>query len=341
MRVLVIGGAGFIGSHFCAKLVTRGIETTAMDAFRFNVHAQGNPEIAAELRFRKVALLSGVHVLHASLGKDALRSIVEKINPDCIIHLAGTALVGEVERYPDLATADIYDSTLNILDTIRKLDIVKRFVFVSSSMVYGDFLSDGLSEISPTKPKSHYGMLKLRSEIATREYLAGTNVETVIVRPSGVYGPGDIHGRVVKVFCDNALQGKQLFINESNDNRIDFTWVGDLVDGLFEACVSAKAAGETFNMTFGHARHLMELIDCVRVHVPSLTFSTRSEDGFMRPRRGSLSIDKARQLLGYSPKVPLESGVSQYIAHRRRMLNMRSNRSVVFRTEYEPFPLTR
>lgn len=315
MSVLVVGGAGFIGAQLCASLVQRGLRTIALDAFRKDAWPAHDPACAASLQFRS-QLLADTHVIRADvLDAEALRTLFERLQPTTVIHLAGQAVVSAVARNPVKGLDDILKTTANVLDAVRSTASVKRLVYVSSSMVYGNFEHDGVDEEAPTRPVSFYGSLKLASEVLVRSSLAGTGIEHVIARPMGVYGPGEVQRRVIQVFCENGLAGLPVTFNGDPYNRIDFTYVEDLVDGLVRCCLEPRASDETFNLAFGKARSLVTVLEIIRAHIPDIEVAVAIGPGSGEPRRGTLSIEKAQRLLGFQPQIDLELGLQQYVHH--------------------------
>jgi nucleoside-diphosphate-sugar epimerase len=249
------------------------------------------------------------------LEKAALRDVLARVQPDCIIHLAGLAIVSAAERNLEAAKADILQSTINLFEGVRLSTHCRRVLHVSSSMVYGHIAGGTVDEDAPLVPMNVYGALKLAAEVVARTHLAATRVESVIVRPSAVYGPGEVSRRVVQTFCESALAGLPVTIKGSASELIDFTYVDDLCDGLYRAATVPAAAGETFNMTAGRPHSLTDLVGCIRHHVPKLQFNISEPRDAFRPKRGALDIGKARRLLGYAPASTLETGIARYIGH--------------------------
>jgi len=313
VRILVTGGAGFIGSNLCSMLSARGITTTAIDAFR--PHGAVGARAAETLRYRREVLLARTHLIEVDmLDKALLRDVLVELQPDCIIHLAGLAIVSAAESNRDAAAADILQSTINLFEAVRLSPHCARVVHISSSMVYGHFAGAIVGEDARLAPVNIYGELKLAAEVVARTYLAATSVESVIVRPSAVYGPGEVSRRVVQTFCESALLGSPITIKGGNSELLDFTYVGDLCHGLHLAATVPAAAGETFNMTGGQPHSLTDLVSCIRRHFPEMESYSEQRDAF-RPKRGALDIGKARRLLGYAPTTKLASGIAHYIAH--------------------------
>lgn len=248
---------------------------------------------------------------------ESLRSIFAEINPELVYFLSALPIVGLVETQVSEAGEIMIQGLTNALKESRKAASLRRFIYVSSSMVYGDFALDPVPEQAGKEPVNIYGLLKLAGEVLVRAYLRTSSVEFAIVRPSGVYGPGDPHGRVVQKFCAAALGDGNLEVVNAEDTFIDFTWVGDLVDGLVRAGTAPGAAGETFNLTRGKARSLKDLVSIIVKASPDVRIVSRRKLDQLRPRRGTLDIAKARALLDYEPAIDLEAGVAMYLEHMR------------------------
>ncbi|MCE4225037.1 NAD(P)-dependent oxidoreductase [Methylobacterium sp. C25] len=319
MRILVTGGAGLIGAHLVSKIIAAGHEAIAFDSFQFSHFAPMNSFEAEALAYRFDVLLAGATTLRGSTtSKRELAGVLSDHSPDCVIHLAATPLVTMATSHPEEAKLSIFDGTINLLELLRQKTSVKRFVYISSSMVYGDFTQDPMPETGPTRPVNIYGALKLAGEVATASYLRNSPIEPVVVRPSAVYGPTDVNRRVVQLFCENALLNRPLRVKSSRDTVMDFSFVQDVADGLLLAATQPGAAGRTFNITRGEGRSLDELAEAVQAYAGRRVQIER-EPSFDtdRPRRGSLDISQAREFLGYSPKFGLEQGVANYLRHLR------------------------
>ena len=318
MKFALTGGAGLIGSSLTRRLLDAGHDVLILDDFSYSYRAQPSPFIVGDIETRQGFLMDGARIQRCSiLEKAKLRGLLEDFAPDCVVHLAAIPLVAVATQHVESAASSLSEGLINTLEIMRDLPDVSRFVFASSSMVYGNFLVDPMPEDGPKAPLNIYGGLKLAGEVLTRAYLAPTKIEPVIVRPSSVYGPTDQHRRVVQKFCENALDGLPVKVSGANDHFMDFTYVDDIAQGFYLAATHADAAFEDFNMTYGRARYLSELVEVIRQIEPNLKTSSDPIDDADRPKRGSLSIDKARRLLGYHPTWPIERGIPQYLDHIR------------------------
>ena len=313
-RILVTGGAGFIGSHLCARLSGEGHEVQALDNFTFNYEPRFPRNFSDDIAYRmEVLLAKGTLVQCCLTEKRRLEQAVTAFAPERIVHLAAVPLVAYATRHEEFAARVMAEGLLNLLEIVRESGTLERFVFVSSSMVYGDFTRDPMPEDVELDPVNTYGGLKLAGEVLAKSYLRRTPVEVAIVRPSCVYGPADVHSRVVRKFCEAALAGEPIQLNAVNDHVMDFTHVEDAAAGLALAALHPAAAGETFNITYGKGRHLSELADILASYAPEIVRNDDPIEDGDRPRRGSLYIEKARDLLGYAPRIDLAAGIASYL----------------------------
>ncbi|MEK6816145.1 MAG: NAD-dependent epimerase/dehydratase family protein, partial [Nanoarchaeota archaeon] len=241
---------------------------------------------------------------------------LDELQPELILHLAGVPLANVAVVDANIAIDNILIGTLNMLNVIKDKKYVKRFVYTSSSMTYGNFVKIPADESHPQNPLCNYGTTKLAGEVLVRGFSNRYGFEHVVIRPSAVYGPGDTNNRVVQIFVENALRGMPLTVEGSSDSRLDFSYVEDVADGFCLALLNPNAKNETFNLTNGQGRTLQELVDIIKVHVPEVKILQAPPLPF-RPLRGALDISKAKKLLGYNPKHSLELGIDKYIQHLR------------------------
>ncbi len=205
----------------------------------------------------------------------------------------------------------------NALDYAR--DDAEHFIYFSSSMVYGNFLTPEVSEDHPLDPIGIYGALKLAGEKIVIAYEQVFDLPYTIIRPSALYGPGCVSRRVGQIFIESALVGDTLRVDGEGDERIDFSYIDDVVDGIVRTIADPAARNETFNITTGASRSLAELIEIVQEHFPEVEVEYVERDA-LRPFRGTLTIDKARELIGYEPQVTLEEGLDRYVAWYRELV---------------------
>jgi nucleoside-diphosphate-sugar epimerase len=185
-------------------------------------------------------------------------------------------------------------------------------------MVYGDFKSPEVDEDAhPKDPKDVYGAFKLAGETIVRAYERNYGIDAVICRPSAVYGPFDSNARVIRKFIRNAMEGKAMTMDGDGSMKLDFTYVEDCAEAIALTATHPTARGLTFNVTRGEGRSLKELAEIVQTHFPGTPIEYRPKPAFM-PMRGTLSIKRAREMIGYTSKIPLEEGVRRYVEHLKK-----------------------
>lgn len=319
--IALIGGAGFIGHHLALELAQRGADVHVIDGLEVNhlvYYAslgpnEPNRELYLKILLERLSLLNEAGIpMHRVDARDyhALSHTLGQIKPETIVMLAAVAHANRSNKDP-FSTFDHSLRTLeNALDYTRSgLD---HFVFFSSSMVYGNFLTPEVDETHPLDPIGIYGALKVAGERLVIGYNQVFEVPYTIIRPSALYGPGCVSRRVSQAFIESALVGSNLRVDGEGDEKVDFSWVGDVVNGAILAMENLNARNEIFNITAGKGRTLRDLVTLVQQHFPDIEVEYVERDK-LRPYRGTLSIEKARRRIGYEPQVELEEGLAKYV----------------------------
>ena len=314
MKIFITGGAGFIGAVLAKKLVDLGDEVVVYDSF-VNFISPFKSHYSDYVKHRFIGYEDKVKFIRGDIrNKDRLLHALMDQKPDVVVQLAALPIATTSDDLTEEATEINLNGTINILEAIKHKASVKRFIYTSSSMIYGDFEYIPADEKHSTKPKGVYGATKLSGEILTKAFCKMYDKEFVIIRPSAVYGPTDANRRVSQIFVENALAGKPLILHNGGESRLDFTYIEDIADGFLLAIKKPEAANQIFNITRGEGRSLKELAEILKKHIPGLVieFGEVKQDE-KRPERGALGIQKARDLLGYSPKYSLEEGIAKYV----------------------------
>ena len=316
-KVFITGGAGFVGSRVAYQFLDQNYEVYIYDTFKQYLipdPTENPPNLLIRLAdiFDQIELVQG-----DTLNKDFLRRTLTKIKPDIIVHMAALPLAVVAIEQTEEAFNSILDSTINILEIIRDFDHECRLIYTSSSMVYGDFESDLVSEVSPTKPKDIYGSFKLCGEIIVEGYRQRHGIDTAIVRPSAVYGPYDGNQRVLYKFITKAINGEPITIDGDGSMKLDFTFVDDAAYGFYLVSTHKNASGHIFNITRGKAEKLIDVVDILKKYFPNLEIIHRDAPAYM-PNRGTLDITKAKKILGYQPRFNLDAGLKTYIEHLKK-----------------------
>lgn len=333
-RVVLIGGAGFIGHNLALALAQQGAEVDVIDSLQVNNLAWlassppdlVNRELYLEIVHQRLNLLRDVGVetiIQDARDYQALSRLLGSIKPQVIIQLAAVSHAGRSNKDP-FSTFDHSLRTLeNALDSAR--GNIEHFIFLSSSMVYGDFLTEEVVEEHPLNPMGIYGALKLAGEKLVIAYNQVFDLSYTIIRPSALYGPRCVSRRVGQVFIENAMSGGKLRIEGDGQERLDFTYIDDLVQGICLTIQHPNARNQIFNLTYGKSRSILELADIVREHFPDVPVEHIARDKLM-PIRGTLNVDKAKQLIGYNPSNPIEVGIPKYIQWYRDLYNSQSHK---------------
>jgi len=320
-RVLLVGGAGFIGHHLALRLKQQGSDVAVYDGLQVNnlgyltsvYHSAPNAPIYIDFINERLELLHRQNikiVVGDARDYHAVSRAVSEYRPTAIVHLAAVAHANRSNKDP-FSTFDHSLRTLeNVLDANRGMNA--RFIYLSSSMVYGDFHGSAAKEDQQCSPLGIYGSLKLAGELMVKSYNQVFGCEFVIIRPSALYGERCVSRRVGQAFIESAFTTGQLTVNGDGTDALDFTYIDDLVSGLLLAISEQRATGEIFNLTYGAARSINDLASIVKSYFPTVTVTYQPKDALM-PERGTLSIDKAKSILGYAPKFSIEDGFRRYV----------------------------
>ncbi len=313
-KVLVTGGAGLIGSFVVRKLIELGHQPIVFDSFtQYISPLKSNYQKYLKLRFKDIEN-SVIIERGTTVDREDLVNVINKYKPSKVIHLAALPIADEAEKHIEEAIKSIGIGTANILSVIKDCGFVDRFVYISSSTVYGDFLYEPAPEDHPLNPIQRYSLVKLFGEHLTKVAGLRDNIEYVIIRPSAVYGPTDINRRVIQIFVENALTNKPITLFNNGEEKLDFTFVEDAAEGIVLATFEPKAKNQIFNITNGEAKSLKDITDILRNYFPDLKIELTSKDAvYQRPKRGALDISKARKLLGFNPKYNIEKGLKKYL----------------------------
>lgn len=323
-NILITGGLGFIGSTLAKKLIDKGIAKKCILVDNFGGYINPSHSNFFDYRKKRIEGLKKKKFIIERVDTNnfkALYNIIKKYKPEIIYHTAALPLAKLKNVNADEARKGSVDSTVNLIDAIKMEKInkrkIKKFIYISSSMIYGDFKKKSVKEDDNKNPKDAYGIMKYAGEIITRGLCNLYEIPFSIVRPSAVYGPTDMNRRVSQIFIEAALKDKQIYV-EGSSEKLDFTYVDDLVEGLILVAIKSNANGETFNITYGKGRKLIDFVHILKRYYPNLKFKIKPKDK-SKPSRGTLSIQKAKKLLNYKPKVNIELGIKKYLNYLKNI----------------------
>ena len=307
MRILVIGGMGFIGHNVVSQLEDLGHDVEIIDSLT-NYGIIPEDELSRLIDERSSQLSATCHLHDIPSKGHGIDTLFRTFKPEIVIHLASMPNQKIASSNPELSAKTMTEGLVNICEKSCQHK-VKRFVYISSSMVYGNF-SDGIREDANCSPAGLYGILKLAGERIVEDYSRRGSIEHVIIRPSAVYGPRDIVDRVVSKFLRTAMLDQVLIVNGS-DECLDFSYVDDVASGIVGASLSDATTGKTYNITRGRSRSLLEAAElAVRIAGKGRIEIKDRDKNF--PKRGSLNIDAAHIDFGFKPKIDIEQGFQLY-----------------------------
>jgi len=305
MKILVSGGLGFIGHEVVRYLA--GHDILVIDSMT-NYDFIPQEQMLKLFQLRTGSNLNQVPTRNIDIrDRQAVNEAVINFQPDVVIHLASFPRQKVVLQNPSVASEVMSTGLINLLEASK--GVASKFVYISSSMVYGDF-DDMVTEEHECNPRGQYAIMKYMGEKLVEDY--SKYFDYTIVRPSAVYGHNDVEDRVLSKFVLNVLRGKPIQVRGASE-ILDFTYVTDTAQGIalvaLEECkhtiynitrcqkepVTLKQAAETVIELLG--RGDIELED------RDLNF----------PSRGRLDISRAQQDLGYHPTVDFADGCKQYV----------------------------
>ncbi len=307
MKILVTGGKGFIGSKIVEMLCTDHNVVVVDNEDTYGIMTKNELNNLFKWRTRnwdskKVRFIPG-DILDRGICLKAFSH-----RPDVVIHLATYPRAKIVDNDPIIGIPKVINTTTNLLWHSSKFG-VKKFVYISSSMVYGDF-KDGTKEDGKTKPKNIYGEAKLTGERMVKLISKRDGLNYAIIRPSGVYGPGDMPDRVVSKFFEKAMKNETITLHNGN-NKVDFTYRKDAATGIVQAALS-QVSNVSFNITTGNATSLRTLAEKIVEITGSESDIEDIGNHELYPLRGTLDISRAKDLLNYEPQFTLEEGLKSY-----------------------------
>ncbi|MEW6570649.1 MAG: dTDP-glucose 4,6-dehydratase [Nitrospirota bacterium] len=303
MKILVTGGAGFIGSEFVRQGVKRGYDITVVDKLSY----AGDLE-----RIKDVAGKSTFYITDIK-DREALGKIFEKDKPRVVVHWAAES---HVDR--SIADASPFMET-NVLGTQVLLDVAKeneveRFINISTDEVYGELHEDGqFLETSPLNPNSPYSVSKASADMLGRAYYRTYALPVITVRPSNNYGPWQYPEKLIPVIIMRALYDEKIPVYGKGQNVREWIFVSDCADAVFEILEKGKA-GEIYNVGSGEEKRNIDVVKTV------LKFLKKPEKliEFVEDRPGhdyrySLNSDKIKEQIGWKKRTIFEGGIEKTV----------------------------
>jgi UDP-glucuronate 4-epimerase len=317
-KILLTGGAGFIGSHLAERLLTSGHELTIVDELNDFYSPEIKRRNLAEVRAR-----GAFDFVEADIGDLArLKDLFERQRPETLIHLAARAGVRPSLEQPLLYERTNILGTLNLLELARQF-AVSKFIFGSSSSVYGSTSQLPFSEDEANpNPISPYGVTKLAGEKLCYCYSRLYPLAAICLRFFTVYGPRQRPDLAIHKFARLINEGREVPRFGDGNSLRDYTYVDDVVDGIL-ATLHLETRFEVFNLGNSHPVSLTQMIQMLEEKLGKRARVTAhtAQPGDMPFTHADLS--KARRLLGYAPKVPFSEGLSRFVSWFRGTTDLR------------------
>ena len=315
MNVLVVGALGLIGAATVKHLREQNVNVVAVDSQPGEIWTSGWKRRAESLRLKTVLdSCLEMHRFDPGLEFSRLRALLEKHKPEAILNIGGNSLASEFSNRGNLLGETM--TRLNQALVVEAESLRLKYVYVSSSMVYGDFTADPQPEDGfDLRPKDPYGALKLGCE-SLIQAISHQNPEFnyAIVRPSAVYGALDTNERILVKILHKHAERAPLFIRDASE-RLDFTHVDDLARMLGQVVSEGDLIRDTYNVTNGEAVSLAEALDVFQDVLDSqFEFSQQIEEDVVRPVRGSLDMTKFDRRFGGHPSRTIDNGIRDLIS---------------------------
>jgi UDP-glucuronate 4-epimerase len=307
--ILITGGAGFIGSHLCERLIKEGYKVVCLDNFNDFYNPRLKKDNIKELeRNPNFSLVEG-----DILDNELLEKIFSENQISKVVHLAAIPGVRQSIRYPKNYIEVNIKGTVNLLEAAKKYEI-SSFIFGSSSTVYGQNsqvpFSEKEKELNPIAP---YGTSKLAAEIFCQTYHELYKIPITILRYFAVYGSRQRPELAIHKFTRLIKQGKSIPRYGSGGSARDYTYIDDIIDGTISA-IKTKFDFEIFNLGNSNPVKLKELIEGLS---KKLDIKPKIEE--MPDQLGDLpityaDISKSKKLLNWEPKISLEEGIKRFLS---------------------------
>ena len=318
-NILVTGGAGFIGSHLVDSLLAEGgRHVTVVD----DLNDFYSPEIKKS-NLESARQSSDFEFFELDIrDADKLRELFDRLNFDCIVHLAARAGVRPSLCHPKLYAETNIDGTLNLLELARDFEI-KQFVFGSSSSVYGINSKVPFSENDRIhQPISPYASTKAAGELLCHTYSHLFDIRTVCLRFFTVYGARQRPDLAIHKFSRLMSEGKPIQIFGDGMTRRDYTYIEDIIQGVRASIDYDGSMHEVFNLGESETTELRRLVELIEENLGIKAIIDRQP---MQPGDVPVTfadISKSKRLLGYSPTTRIEEGIPKFVEWFRGSANL-------------------
>jgi UDP-glucose 4-epimerase len=303
LKIVVTGGAGFLGSHLVDKLIREGEEIIVID----NLFRGQTENIEQHIPNKKFTLLND-EIQNKTKINDALHLA------DAVIHFASISSVFRSIVEPEIVNTINVTGTLNMLNLCIKEE-VQCFIFASSAAVYGGDRNRPLQENDSLHPLSPFAASKIAGEAYCKAYSETYGLNTIILRFMNIYGPRitKVYRRVCSKFAEATIRNEPLVIAGDGKQTRDFTYVTDAINAILLALNKKDIKGETFNIGTGKPTTINQLANLYK----KISVNSKQEIKHINAKKGDLiysyaDITKAKKKIGYNPKIDVETGIPKY-----------------------------
>lgn len=330
-KILIVGGAGFIGHNLAIFLKKKNFDVFCIDNLKVNnfiyvkksINDRFKKKLYLHFLQERIKLLkkNKIKLIKADAkNKNIISNIIKSIKPNFLIHLAAVSHDNRSNQNPQEAFENSFITLFNSLEAIKNNKEI-HFIYFSSSMVYGTFKKKTVSEKENCNPIGIYASLKYSAERLVKSYSNVFSNNYTIVRPSALYGERCISNRVIQVFLEKAFQGSEIIIKGNGSEKLDFTYIKDLCHGILQIIRNKnKSINRTFNLTFGKSRSIHTLKKLLLKKFKKQKFKYQSWDKLVA-KRGTLSINFAKNNINYRPIYNLEKGFEKYYNWYKSRIN--------------------
>ena len=303
-KIVVTGGAGFLGSHLVDKLIREGDEIIVID----NLFRGQTENIEQHIPNKKFTLLND-EIQNKTKINDALHLA------DAVIHFASISSVFRSIVEPEIVNTINVTGTLNMLNLCIKEE-VQCFIFASSAAVYGGDRNRPLQENDSLHPLSPFAASKVAGEAYCKAYNETYGLNTIILRFMNIYGPRitKVYRRVCSKFAEATIRNEPLVIVGDGKQTRDFTYVTDAINAIILALNNKDIEGETFNIGTGKPTTINQLANLYK----KISENPKQEIKYINAKKGDLihsyaDITKAKKKMGYNPKIDIGTGIPKYL----------------------------
>ncbi len=304
MKILVTGGAGFIGSEFVRQSVLRKFNTTVIDSLSYAGDMERLKEVTKDIRFYREDIRN----------KEAMEEIFRKERPDVVVHFAAESHVDRSILEPRIFIETNIIGTMNLLEVSKKYKL-ERFINISTDEVYGELMGDDghFTEESPLKPNSPYSVSKASQDMLGRAYWRTYKIPVITVRPSNNYGQWQYPEKLIPMVIAKAINDEEIPVYGTGENMREWLHVSDCAKGIMSVIEKGKI-GEVYNMGSGDERKNIDVVSTIlRILNKPLELIRYVPDRLGHDFRYSLDTTKIKKELGWSPEIRFDDGIEMTV----------------------------